>query len=39
MTWDWSMVGEMMFVVGLALVAMGAIHGACDKQGRKSDDS
>jgi hypothetical protein len=25
MTWDWSMVGELMFVVGLALMAMGAI--------------
>lgn len=31
MVWDWSMVGELLFVVGLGLVAMGLIRGHLEK--------
>ncbi len=31
MDWDLSMVGELLFVIGLVLVAMGAIRGHLEK--------
>lgn len=32
MEWDWSMVGELLFVIGLGLLAMGAIRGYLENQ-------